>query len=160
MLAPPCMHTCRASLIGLNQKCRCLCYLMQSSRRAQTASRLTRLQAQSFFQGHQQFVQNAAPVTPYHTQCIQHFMDSGKGKTEAASPAALAVLLQTPIRPANLMKPFRCCPPFPVSFDLNYKTLYRLVADGSGKYRATAALIFAYATSVLGIEGSVCQVFR
>jgi hypothetical protein len=36
----------------------------------------------------------------------------------------------------------------------------RLVADGSGKYAATAAMIFAYAQSVLGVRGNACKVFR
>ena len=100
-------------------------YLMQSCRRAGTASRLTRLQESSYFQGHQQFVQNAAPVTAYHRQCIQHFIDTGRVKTEAASAAVRALLLQTPSRPAQIMKQFRCCPPFPATFDSNYKKLHQ-----------------------------------
>ena len=35
-----------------------------------------------------------------------------------------------------------------------------MVADESGQYLATAALIFAYATSVLGIKGNASQVFK
>ena len=36
----------------------------------------------------------------------------------------------------------------------------RMVADVSGKYTATAALIFSYAKSVLKIQGNIQEVFR
>jgi hypothetical protein len=81
-----------------------------SIRRAGVASRLSRLQAQTFFKGHEEFLQNKAPVQTYHFECIDHFFRSGKAKAEAADPATLALLLQTSTRPAHIMKPFRCCP--------------------------------------------------
>jgi hypothetical protein len=51
-------------------------------------------------------------------------------------------LIATRERPANLNFPFR------------------LVADDRGAYRDTAARVFSYAKSVLGVQGSAVQVFR
>jgi len=80
---------------------------MHPIRRAGTASRLGRLQAQTFYTSHQQFTQNKQPVHPHHISCIKHLVDSGRVKAEAAAPATLALLLQTPSRPAHIMRPFR-----------------------------------------------------
>ena len=81
---------------------------MHTIRRAGTASSLSRLQAQAFFSSHQQFLENKEPVQQHHRLCIQHLVDTGRVKAQAASPATLALLLATPGRPANLMKPFMC----------------------------------------------------
>ena len=97
--------------------CECMCevcvqmffdsILMHPIRRAGTASRLGRLQAQTFYTSHQQFTQNKQPVNPHHISCIKHLVDSGRVKSEAAAPATLALLLQTPSKPAHIMRPFR-----------------------------------------------------
>ncbi len=123
-------------------------------------SRHGRLQAQPWFQRHEEFLKNTSPVQPYHTLCIEHFFLEGKAKAAAAAPATLALLLQSPSRPANIMKPFRCRSVTASTFFLcATNNGNRLVADGSGKYIATAALIFAYAKSVLAIQGNACEVF-
>jgi hypothetical protein len=74
------------------------------------ASRLSRLQEQAFFNSHKEFLLNRKPVHEYHISCIEHFFLAGKAKVEAAGPATLALLLQSPSRTANIMKPFRCWP--------------------------------------------------
>lgn len=81
-----------------------------SNRRAGMTGRVGRLQVQTWFQSHEEFSKNKSPVQPYHTSCIEHFFLAGKAKAEAADPATLALLLQSPSRPANILKPFRCCP--------------------------------------------------
>ena len=84
-------------------------FFLNLYRRAGVASRFSRLQAQTFFKGHEEFLQNKAPVKTYHFECIDHFFRSGKAKAEAADPVTLALLLQTSNRPANIMEPFSCC---------------------------------------------------
>ena len=73
------------------------------------AGRVGRLQVQTWFQRHEEFLKNKSPVQPYHIGCIEQFFLTGKAKAEAAAPATLALLLQSPSQPANVMKPFRCC---------------------------------------------------
>ena len=77
------------------------------NRRAGMAAKYKYLSSRSFAQAHAEFLQNPHPVQDFHTQTVRYFMDTGRTKTEAASPAALALLLQTPERPASIMKPFR-----------------------------------------------------
>jgi hypothetical protein len=50
----------------------------------------------------------------------------------------------------------QCC----VLFFSNHNDCSRVVADQGGKYQESAALIFAYATSVLNVKGNAQQVFR
>jgi len=47
-----------------------------------------------------------------------------------------------------------------LQFFSNHNDSSRVVADQGGKYQETAALIFAYATSVLNVKGNAEQVFR
>jgi hypothetical protein len=116
----PCTLMCKESSTGVCVGvCVCECmsevcvkmffdsFLIHPIRRAGTASRLGRLQAQTFYTSHQQFTQNKQPVNPHHISCIKHLVDSGRVKAEAAAPATLALLLQTPSRPAHIMRPFR-----------------------------------------------------
>ena len=86
-------------------------FIFVSIRRAGMVAKHDRMQAQSFFRSHVEFMKNASPVQPYHTLCTEQFFQEGKAKAEAASPATKALLLQSPSRPANIMKPFKCAVP-------------------------------------------------
>ena len=111
----PCMHTCRASLTGTPPPPKphifLKIFIFVSIRRAGMVAKHDRMQAQSFFRSHVEFMKNASPVQPYHTLCTEQFFQEGKAKAEAASPATKALLLQSPSRPANIMKPFKCAVP-------------------------------------------------
>jgi hypothetical protein len=103
------MHTFRENLTGIfSWPTLNLIIIAVSIRRAGMAGKVGRLQMQTWFQRHEEFLKNKSNVQSYHMACIEHFFLAGKAKAEVAAPVTLALLLQSPNRPANIMKPFRC----------------------------------------------------